>query len=152
MKIRLIIFLFISLFTTVSFASYCSPSATSCEYYKCLEKEKNCGKNGFLIKTGYNFCKNFLSLDRKLNDQGKQWLTNTRLCLQRSLENVNYLSCNEFANKSVDQHVDCFIRHNYCSLSLRNKFKIYRVLLKELFIAPRYLARNVFSMIRRGCF
>ena len=135
---------------TTSYAQDCVPEHNSCSFYLCLEKQLKCGTKGYPISYGYKFCHNFLNVNMK-TEKGKQWLMDTRLCLQQRVIESKQTNCQDLWEDSIRDHVNCYIETGYCDLSSKEKTKVKYLVLKEFFSYPGIIYKNIRAFQKIGC-
>ncbi len=107
----------------------CIPSPFDCNYYKCIEDTKNCGKLGYPMRLGHRYCEKFGKRSNRFSPEGQVWLYSVRLCLQEELNrSVQELSCKKIKKKAADHHLKCYFETGFCQLSKQDQRKIYGVL------------------------
>jgi len=121
--------IYLILFSIVAHANEtCMSSSKTCSFYQCAEKEKNCGKRGYLLRKGYRFCKKFGKKAHKLTYNGQAWVNNVRYCLQKNLQGqYQSLSCREIKKSVWAHHLSCYYDQGFCQLSKKDRLKIYNV-------------------------
>ena len=127
-----------------AFVSSCSSLANDCEYYLCLETQKNCGERGYLKSFGYKYCQKFSNQpDHFFSSQTRRWVNNTKECLINSIETSQVdLDCKSFKKLAFKQHKKCYISSGYCSLPVKEKFKVLKVIGFEL-LKPRAIFTGI---------
>lgn len=119
----------------------CESKTTSCDFYRCVDKEMPCGNDGYLLGFGERFCRRFDKILDKLSPQGKSWFFTARQCLTEKILSIDKSSsCHEIEEKSYSDHKPCYIETGYCDLSLRDKAHIMKV------ISPLLLKKHVFNV------
>lgn len=109
-----------------------SPSFTNCHFYLDKEKETGCwfqkkDSSDYLIKYGYKYCSTFNLKARTWNDERTAWVKNTAYCLQNELEhNSKNISCKRLEHKAYSLHSVCYLRSNFCNLSVSQMISILR--------------------------
>ena len=58
-----------------------------------------------------------------MSDKLDNFMQNVRICLIDKVHQNNY-SCTNGRSKTVNDHVDCFVKSNYCELGFMDKMKI----------------------------
>jgi len=148
---KAILVILISLcFTQAVLASQCVPSHNSCDFYLCLEQEKQCGYKGFPLRYGYRFCHNFLGLKVK-SEALTNWLNDTRLCLQERLNQATDYTCHNMFWNSIQDHVSCYSEKGYCELNRSEKRFVKKLILKEFLSAPIYIIKNAKAFFKGAC-
>lgn len=119
------IFLLLLLIPTLSFAD-CKPSADSCDFYRCKEKEQTCGPSGYWQNFGDPYCRKFLNNEKSFSKNSQIWLKDVRECLQVRVGEVSdQVSCKQLFHEAMDSHISCYVDTGFCSLSLLEKWKIF---------------------------
>jgi hypothetical protein len=126
---RALIFICLLFSTLASAHSDCQQYLDDCEYYSCLEVEKQCGRRGYLIGFGRKFCMRFDKRQGNFSDEGKAWMERVRSCLIRGMEEApQSLSCRTFKRAAVKLHVPCYVESGYCELSKRDKKAVIKMI------------------------
>jgi len=115
------------------------PKPDTCNFYAdCLEKQTNCGPDGYPIGYGKKYCEKFAAARQKMTAASQAWLSKTMLCLQRKL--VPYATgdqkttCASLRTIAYDSHPSCYVSGGVCLLSPSEwKVIIETVGLKEIF-------------------
>jgi outer membrane protein OmpA-like peptidoglycan-associated protein len=98
----------------------CSHLVGSCDFYLCREKKHPCGDKGYYKGYGYKYCERFTKiLEPIMSKEGKKWLQDTRLCLQKHIDTKIPLDtpCPEVKESAFDSHPFCYVYSGLCSLS-----------------------------------
>jgi len=113
----------------------CSILKDNCEYYLCEETRRSCGQNGYLVSFGHRYCQKFLDTnEKKFTDEGQQWLSEVRTCLQERLREIpEKLSCRDLKRRAFAQHVPCYIETGYCHLPRKDRRRIQLLLMNAIF-------------------
>ena len=125
------IFIFICLFlsTLVHAQTECQQFLDDCEYYSCIEAEKQCGDRGYPIGFGRKYCMRFEERQAKLSLEGQEWMKRVRSCLIAGMEeSTDGLSCREFKRSAVKLHVPCYVDSGYCQLSKKDKKAVIKMI------------------------
>ena len=106
----------------------CSELQDSCEYYLCIENQKQCGNAGYLKSFGHKYCHRFEKYtSNSISDHGKKWLDAVRSCLIREMTQMDpNLSCNQLKRQAFNTHYACYVETKFCNLSYLDKYKIIR--------------------------
>ncbi len=99
----------------------------ACEYYRCREKESQCGPDGYLLGYVGKYCDRFSTVtEPRLSDAGAAWMEDVRHCLVRELETQTdeYDSCDTIAQVGTDSHANCYVQSGFCDLSFTDWFGI----------------------------
>lgn len=111
----------------------CSNLKNDCEYYSCVEANRDCGRFGYPEGFGKKYCLRFESKKDKFSSEGWGWIEKTRNCLIQKLSEVsNELSCRKLKKQSFKDHISCYIDGGFCNLSKSDKKNIYKVALPSL--------------------
>src|SRR5579862_8034144 len=93
-----------------------SPVRDTCTFYRtCLESRYHCGASGYPLGYGEHLCQAFTAAKPKFDDKGKQWVSDTMLCLQRSLipeatgSTAAVKTCSDLFHKAFDSHSSCYV-------------------------------------------
>jgi hypothetical protein len=136
MKILPIIFL---LFSVAAQAESCVPSVNSCDFYKCKEQERNCGRKGYLIAFGHKYCRAFLHHQKSFDSKAQDWLQKVRVALQTEILYIpDKLSCQAFEDAAFASHVGVYRDSGFCDLSWSSKFQILGYF-DDLFFDSRFI-------------
>ncbi|MBT7611234.1 MAG: hypothetical protein HN576_15855 [Bacteriovoracaceae bacterium] len=139
------LFFFLNLlfsYTTLGFTqTECQQFANDCEYYSCVEEIKHCGKHGYLIGFGYKYCRKFSNKEQNLSGEGQSWIVSVRACLIERLDNVEPdLSCKQYRQEAIEQHVPCYTKSGYCDLSKKDKKTIIKMIRGSLWKPSLFIA------------
>ena len=100
-----------------------TPVRDSCTFYRdCLEDRYHCGPDGYPLSYGQPYCEKFTAAKSQLSDQGKEWVSDTMLCLQTALipEATGAPSavrgCDALKNKAFSNHTNCYVESGLCQL------------------------------------
>ncbi|MFM6927895.1 MAG: hypothetical protein ACKOX6_05485 [Bdellovibrio sp.] len=120
------ILLILGLFATLpTLAETCTPSANNCEYYRCMERSRSCGRNGYWQDFAIPYCQKFVDDNAKFNTESQRWLRDVRECLQVRLGEVSANStCNQIKDAAMDSHVGCYVDTGFCSLAAADQIKV----------------------------
>lgn len=107
----------------------------NCNYYFCQEEIHHCGPEGYYIDFGLKYCYKYQEAEKNFSEQGKKFLQDVRLCLQKAAERNAHegLLCVEVKPINIWSHPDCYIESGYCNLSLSEKMMVVDVALAEVF-------------------
>jgi hypothetical protein len=108
---------------TLSFAN----SGAVCEAYKRLSHRLRCPDTNYLMRFGYRYCWAYVSANREFSPKGQRVLSRIRACLANSLIRRNDLTCQNVQSIAESSHVQCYTRMGFCSLSMREKWGIFKV-------------------------
>ena len=131
MNITTILLLYVSLTgTLLASVQSCDDLKTDCEYYLCIEAEKNCGAKGYLKSFGYRYCNKFTNIQNShFSEESKSWINKTKNCLINSIDNLDQeLSCKTFKRKAFEQHKYCYVSSGFCALDNTEKRKVIRTI------------------------
>lgn len=102
-----------------------NPPVQSCNFYReCLEDTYQCGNSGYALGYGEKYCNRFLSIEKKLSEEGKLFNQLTRSCLQKKLIPILNLEfqkliqiekplCSEILDYAFDSHPECYTEHDH---------------------------------------
>ena len=99
----------------------------SCEYYRCRDKESQCGEDGYLLGYVGTYCDRFSRVtEAKASPAAAAWLQEVRACLITTLENETdeTSSCEEIEAIGIASHATCYVEAGFCDLSLGDWFQI----------------------------
>lgn len=130
----LLVFSGSSTFATEMKPSSCHPDQDSCDYYRCREEERPCGRRGYIQSFGNRYCKKFINHDMDhFSAKGQKWLTDVRYCLQEKLHQspVN-LSCKRLKKRALAAHYSCYLNTGYCLLPEHDKRHVLKIVGKRV--------------------
>ena len=99
----------------------------ACEYYRCRDKESQCGDDGYLLGYVGTYCDRFSRVtEPKASPEAAAWLEEVRACLVTTLENATdeTSSCEEIEQIGIDSHAACYVQAGFCDLSLGDWFQV----------------------------
>ncbi|MES2801478.1 MAG: hypothetical protein V4654_03215 [Bdellovibrionota bacterium] len=133
-----IVFLFGVMGVLSLHASECAKALGTCEYYQCLEKQENCGKDGYYIKFGVHYCRKYQAEQSEYTARGQEFLDNIRVCLQEELEREHQRAgelpkCSKVKKFAVETHKHCYSENNFCSLPKTDQYHVKLAAKKEIF-------------------
>lgn len=110
----------------------CSIPTGDCSFYeKCIESNNQCGAVGYALNLGRKTCDHLNADKPSFSDSGKNWLEQTKICLQQSLvpftsihgvESLHYNGeesiCDKIEHVARGSHTDCFLNNGLCTLPL----------------------------------
>lgn len=133
---RDITFILVFLFSINSFAS-----DQNCDFYKSKNKEFQCsGQDNYLLDYGLKYCERFTELEsnEKSSKELKGWISRTRLCLQEMIRDnekrYKNEGCKQLKDFAFDVHPICYKQYGVCNLSLTDKSRVAKILVKNDFI------------------
>lgn len=104
--------------------------------------------SGYPLASGYKYCDAFLQKASSFSEQGKNWTSEVRFCLQDSLVkssmtltlsnvvyDVNNYTCQQFERIGYDSHIPCYnkVTPSICSLTKEDASNFLVILYKEIF-------------------
>ncbi|KAJ5811892.1 hypothetical protein N7474_008193 [Penicillium riverlandense] len=97
------------------------PRPNTCTFYSnCLEKQEQCGSNGYPIGYGLHYCSLFTKVRSEMSESGQTWITNTMLCLQRDLipygTGAKSATCADLKKIAFGTHPRCYVGQGICKL------------------------------------
>jgi len=98
-----------------------------CEYYRCRERESQCGDEGYLVGYVGKYCDRFSTItEPRLSDAGAEWMENVRLCLVDTLdrETDHTDTCERIEEVGIQSHASCYVQSGFCQLSFTDWFAI----------------------------
>jgi len=136
-------------FGSFAFAAEIPPSRTSCEYYRTLENQLQCGHDAYFSKWGYPLCQMYLSREPVMSTAIQVWFREVRYCLQEDLRRSvsrSELQCQGLDEKAIESHVDCYAKTRFCDLSYRDQLAVFN-LTAEYLSEPMWLetSAQIFS-------
>lgn len=119
-------------------ASDCASLLGTCEYYQCLEKQENCGEDGYYIEFGAHYCRKYQAEESKYTEHGQDFLNNIRVCLQDELEREfqrasEFPKCDDIKKFAVETHKHCYREHHFCDLPNSDQRHVKLAAKKEIF-------------------
>ncbi|TNF00345.1 MAG: hypothetical protein EP326_06595 [Deltaproteobacteria bacterium] len=142
---------FICLFfsTMVQAGSDCQQYLDDCEYYSCIEVQKQCGEDGYPIGFGRKYCMRFEERRANLSPEGQEWMKRVRSCLIAGMEeSSDELTCREFKSSAVKLHVPCYVDSGYCQLSKKDKKAVIKMIRWSMW-RPSLLSAGI--QVLRSC-
>lgn len=128
-----------------------NPVPDSCSFYiECLEdRNYPCGSTGYPEAYGYYYCTTFEAEKPNLSPAGQQWVTNTMLCLQRTLvpealgESGAVVGCQALWDYAFSTHATCYVESGIClipqdwlaivnTIGIENLYENWQALLQAL--------------------
>ncbi len=94
----------------------------TCDYYEARSDELNCDANGYLKSFGEYYCRRFEAAHPHFTSQGQVVLDKIKICLQKSLEGDNQLSCNNVLSRAAESHVPCYVGSGFCQMGFWDKW------------------------------
>lgn len=142
------------------------PQSDSCAFYPdCLETRYQCGPEGYPIGYGLHYCSLFDDSAPDMSDAGRQWIDDTRLCLQDALvpytkatagregEGESAATCDEIREFAFATHPACYVDSGVCTLPATDWGVIVRIVsLRELFGSWEALKATLQTAGRCGSF
>jgi hypothetical protein len=109
-------------------ADACVPSSTNCDYYSCIEKELQCGPQGYPVNFGQRLCERYLDHEASSSEALKRWYPQVRECLQAVVAKLDSVrDCDDLRVQAFQKHFDCYVETDFCSLSWQDKFEVLRL-------------------------
>lgn len=132
LKVIILFLSFFSLFTQAD--TGCADYIGTCDYYRCIEKSQSCGADGYYQHFGLHYCEKYQAKAGKYNQNGQEFLTHIRTCLQEKLEQLNGLpACGEIKKVAIKTHEDCYRENNFCELTIVDQLRIKWMAKREFF-------------------
>lgn len=140
--LKYLIFFFVFYCFAVN-ANDCSHLKSDCEYYLCLEKNKQCGSYGYPQNFGFKYCSIYEKyVFPRMTDLGQQWLSDVKRCLIRKIDEFpQEQTCGQLKHNAIQSHYECYYEANFCKLNKREKFLVIKTVKREL---------KSFRMLRLG--
>jgi hypothetical protein len=113
----------------------------NCEVYKNLSKKLGCSDDGYLVRFGAHYCREFVQDELFFSDDGKLTLAGIRGCLQDSLLRTDGLSCENVERIAAANHITCYTKHNFCEMSTWDQ------LLLSSIISPALLDPDIWPAV-----
>lgn len=111
----------------------CSEFKNDCEYYACVESNRNCGRFGYPKGFGSKYCLRFDENKAKFSKKGWMWLETTKNCLIQKLSDASdELTCKQLKKDSFKEHISCYADGGFCDLSKKDRKQIYKVIWPSL--------------------
>ena len=96
------------------------PKRDTCTFYPdCLESKYECGSDGYPLGYGLKYCHAFTAAKDRLDSKGKQWVSDTMLCLQTALvpyATTETTTCSALKSTAFASHPDCYVNSGVCTL------------------------------------
>lgn len=117
-----------------------APVRDTCTFYRdCLETRYHCGASGYPIGYGEHYCQAFTAAKSKFDENGKRWISDTMLCLQKALvpeatgAKTAVHGCDALSHKAFSTHANCYVDSGLCLLGPADWLAIIETVgLKEL--------------------
>jgi hypothetical protein len=97
-----------------------------------LESLHACEKPNYFFDFGFKYCQIFENLNDRFSPKGQAALPFIRSCLITQIVNEPTLTCKTAKSLALQHHIDCYLQSSFCELSVADKWKVYRVVRKEL--------------------
>ena len=125
-------------------ADSCSSLIGSCDYYKCVESQEHCGKNGYYLKFGDHYCRQYQADQPNYTELGQIFLDHLRSCLQEQLEADRETQgalpqCSNVKTFAIQTHKYCYQKYNFCELSEGDQWRIKLTAKKEILDPQMFL-------------
>lgn len=126
----------------------------ACEYYRCKEKEYECGEDGYLLGYVGKYCDRFSNITmEKTSVKAQAWLKQVRECLINEFERSTDLSmsCAEIHKIGTDSHAKCYVDSGFCDLSVKDWFDIVHTIdpgdipFRQLIVTGNKCLKNWFN-------
>ncbi len=99
----------------------------ACEYYRCRERESQCGEDAYLAGFVGKYCDRFSTVtEKRLSEAGSLWMQDVRHCLIEVLdaETDGNDSCETIERVGIDSHTECYLQAGFCDLGFTDWFAI----------------------------
>tara|TARA_R110002072_G_scaffold534_6_gene4042 strand:- start:217886 stop:218344 length:459 start_codon:yes stop_codon:yes gene_type:complete len=114
-------------------SQYCQELLDDCEYYTCINQEKNCGSSSYFLKFGKKYCNKFAEHEEEFSRDGQDWIKRTKVCLIDSIDKIeDGISCNQYKREAISHHIPCYLDSGYCDLSNYDRAIVTKTILKSL--------------------
>ena len=123
---------FLILIFYILFVAGVSMASTECQPYLELQSQYACEKPNYFLDFGYKYCRLFEKHSEGFSPKGQATLPFIRSCLIAQIENEPILTCKTAKSLALQHHFDCYVQSGFCDLSITDKWKVYRVVRKEL--------------------
>ncbi len=111
----------------------CTSLKNSCEYYRCVEAIKDCGRFGYPRAFGQKYCLRFEENKNKFSKEGLNFIERTRSCLIDQLDQIDpSIKCKKIKKQSFQDHVPCYIEGGFCNLSRKDLIQLYKTVWPSL--------------------
>jgi|GEM_PF-1468818 len=99
----------------------------ACAYYRCRERQAQCGEQGYLLGYVGRYCDRFATVtEPRVSPAAAAWLGRVRTCL------VDYMadevgddaSCEEIRERGTASHAGCYVEAGFCDLNIADWFAI----------------------------
>lgn len=149
MSISKLLVLFIFIPALANGSTTCESLKSDCEYYSCMEANKKCGDTGYLKNFGHRYCLRFDDKKHRFSEKGKLWLSRVKSCLIDEIVKLpDTTSCSNLKSAAFAQHVPCYLKTGFCSLSRLDKIRLYKTVLKDIW---RYEIFSTGIEVRLSC-
>lgn len=102
--------------------------AAVCNGYLRIQDRLHCPADGYLLNTGYRFCRDYVAADSQFSPAGRRAMALIRRCLTSSLEARGAsLTCDTVEDVAFDTHVGCYVSSGFCELPLADKAIVFKV-------------------------
>jgi hypothetical protein len=105
--------------TCIPASPNCRPgNQDCCSFYDCLERNCQCGEEGYPLGYGRRYCQLFSNYP--FEGRGSEWRDATLRCLQRSLIQFSQCpptTCQSLHSEAFDSHPYCYTSSGVCLLS-----------------------------------
>ncbi|RUP50872.1 hypothetical protein BC936DRAFT_137275 [Jimgerdemannia flammicorona] len=124
----------ISLETVAHLDPTCSnPPYQSCKFYlECAEARFRCGKKGYPVHYGNEYCTKFEKGQGRLSEAGNKWMWAVMKCLQDALAPTvvsdKGTTCKKLDRIAFDTHPYCYVRSGFCSLNLSDMLAVVEII------------------------
>lgn len=113
------------------FSAVAPPDLSECDAYERLSSDLGCPADGYLMKFGYKYCREFIQQDASFSEPGRATLAKIRSCLISSLQAKTELTCENVKARAEQDHVDCYLSSGFCELSSSDKMKLAEIVWDE---------------------
>ena len=112
----------------------CLVTAGTCDYYQCAEKVHRCDRSGYYNRFATPYCSNFLkNTVEKVGPQGKTWLKDVAMCLQKKLAAYTKDSdpCWMVEEVAIRSHAECYVEAGGCELDISDLMPVVSTFWRE---------------------
>jgi hypothetical protein len=119
-------------------ARECTPTSDQCNFYDCAEEYLQCGEKGYLQTTAKELC-NPQEYENIKSEKILNFSNSVRRCLQEEIIEIadQTNKCQKIKQLALESHVPCFIESGFCSLTLKERMKIFKNPLKKYTVTFR---------------
>ncbi|CAB3408733.1 unnamed protein product [Caenorhabditis bovis] len=99
-----------------------------CQNYLEVERQFNCGEDGYPLNYGYKNCLIFTSNQTRqlFSEEGRTFVECCSKCLITAIRNISKTAdnCNQIHEQSFKSHVDCYLSCDFCKVCKTQKMAL----------------------------